>query len=212
VTHTTGVERIAHDRHGNAYERDPLDFYTEPADVTVALAQVHKIVGPCVDVACGAGTIPRTLAKLGIECAGCDIVRRYRGHKVYDFLSDKPFPFDRPRSLIFNPPYNAAEAFVLKALEIATYEVVVFTRLQFLAGQSRLQRLYGPHPLYGLYILSARPSCPDGNMLRRGEITPRGGKPDYVWAIWRIGHSGPLLWEFGHLSKPISEHTKINGR
>jgi hypothetical protein len=50
-------------------------------------------------------------------------------------------------------------------------------------------------PLAKIYLLTPRPSMPPGEVIARGE-RPRGGRMDYAWLVFNLGHSGPpeLRW------------------
>ena len=169
------------------------DFYLDSPEATEALLRVERFSGLSWDPACGIGTIPKVFAAAGLKCWGSDIVDRgYPGATKQDFLN----PDDAPGStgyfanIVSNPPFNLAQAFVDKALSIATHKVAMLLPLTFLEGTARA-RWRITTPLARIRTFSWRISMPPGEMLQAGEVRATGGKKAFAWFIWDKGHQGP---------------------
>lgn len=161
------------------HARVASDWYVEPGWCTELLLQAVDFVGPIWDPCCGCGTIPKTIQRCGNITngyGGSDLVYRGYGEGGRDFLAD-PGPWF---NLIFNPPYNIAEQFILHALDVASCKVAALVNLKFLASQGRRERLFKPHPPAAVLILSRRPSMPPGG----SGIEAKGGTADYCWVVW----------------------------
>jgi hypothetical protein len=92
--------------------------------------------------------------------------------------------------IITNPPFRRAEDLALKALERARVGVALFTRLQWLEGVGRYNRLFNEHPPTLVAIFSERvPLC-------MARWNPRGSTATaYCWLIWIKGRTPqPPFW------------------
>ena len=98
--------------------------------------------------------------------------------------------FRFPGSIVTNPPYGLAEAFVRHALLPAEYNVAVLVQSKFPYSQRR-HRLFSEHPPARIYFLSDRPSMPPGDKLAADIVEAKGGKTDYLWKVWDRSHLGP---------------------
>lgn len=183
----------------SAYPKDPLGWFCEEPWTVEALWR-HEydwgsnnsfgIPTPAWDPACGAGNIPKTLAALGVQCLGTDIVDRgYPGTGVLDFLTAVPWKLEGSNAIVTNPPYDdLAERFVLRGLDLVPY-VAVLVQTKFQHSQGRYERLFGPHPPSRILIFVDRPSMPPGHLV--GKIKASGGKMDFLWMIWDKRTPGP---------------------
>ncbi len=166
------------------------EYYVEPHWATALLLKHENFAGLTWDPACGSGNICKALRDAKIPFAGSDIVRRSEGDDPWwithhDFLgtAPAPVPFD---NIITNPPFFHAvgtEAFIRKALSVASGKVAVFTDVKFLASQRRADGLFAEHCPHRVWIHAKRPSCPPGAHLAAGHEA-KGGTADWVWLIW----------------------------
>lgn len=166
--------------------REPDDFYQEPAWAVEALLDAEPFLGPVYDPACGEGTIPEACIRRGIYAHGTDLIDRGYGTSGVDFLFGT-LPAERPVSIICNPPYRTAEAFILRALGFAQHKVAMLVRLPFIEGQRRQEMLFGPHPPARLWQFCRRVSMPPAG---RG-IKASGGSVAFCWLVWATDHRGP---------------------
>lgn len=175
------------EKKAHIWERDGFDWYVEPEVATAALLKVERFVGRIHDPSCGQGNIVRTLIQHGYHASGSDLVDRagspgwFRGKS--DFLGAEPMYAE---NMAFNPPFykaKGAEAFIRRALQVATGKVAAFVDMKFLAGAARAKGLYVEHPPSRVWIVTPRVSCPPGEALLAGEKA-QGGEADWCWMIW----------------------------
>ena len=169
-------------RHSE-YREDPLGWYVEHPDVSIALFDQLDALGLGLEVlhdpSCGQGNIVDVALARGIEATGADIVDRAAGRfAVRDFLQDTR----AYRNIVGNPPYKRAVEFIRHGLAhlLPGGRVIVLAQLSFLASQER-------HSLFDQYCshvfaFSQRPSIPPGEeLLRHGEAIRGSGSRDYAW-------------------------------
>lgn len=176
-------EKVAH-----VWQRDALDWYVEEEFVTQALVKVERFVGPVLDPCCGQGNIVKGLLAAGVEAVGTDIVKRVPDGTPW-FLGTADFrevgAISQP-NICMNPPFfraKGAEAFIRKALSVASGKVVAFADIKFLASHGRAKGLYAEFPPNRVWSISPRPSCPPGEFLLAGGEAD-GGTADWVWMVW----------------------------
>lgn len=174
------------------WERDPDDWYVEPERVTAALARQEAFIGATIDPCCGGGNTVRALLRSGVNAWGRDLVERagMAGHDrflgVHDFLSETDALPGRWANIVMNPPFfkaAGAEAFIRRALEVATAKVAAFVDIRFLCGDDRASGLYAEMPPSRVYLITPRVSCPPGNFLAAGGKAGNGSS-DWCWLVW----------------------------
>lgn len=171
------------------YEKHPQHYYTENSWCAELLADHERFHGLIYDPACGSGNIPKCFAARGHPVMATDIAEdRPYGTGGIDFLADAWRP--QVDNIITNPPYDGAvlaQAFIEKALTLATKKVAAFVPLQFLASSGRHSFYTEPATRPSrVYVMSSRPSCPPGDKLERGEVIQKGGMRDYMWLVWHL--------------------------
>jgi hypothetical protein len=177
------------EKNAKIWERDPFDWYVEGAEVSAALFRVERFVGDIWDPACGGGNILASAEAAGYVAVGSDVVYREpcsRPVIVGDFLD--PLFLINPQNVVCNPPYfggKGTEAFIRKALRVASGKVAIFVDKRFLAGAKRAAGLFKDHPPTRVWIITPRPSCPPGAWLAAGNKAG-GGTADYVWLVWDL--------------------------
>jgi hypothetical protein len=174
------------------YERAANDWYVEPRWCVEQLADAidftgDKILDPC----CGMGTIPEVFLDRGRLVRASDLQDRgYIGCiPDLDFLSPSAaIDIDDSTSIVMNPPFKQAEAFVRQALRYAHRRVAIIQQLSFLASMGR-NALFTEFPPSDILILSKRPSMPPGHMIAEmGDKAFRGGATDFCWIVWTAPH------------------------
>jgi hypothetical protein len=189
---------------GNPWGRDhlrpePDDYYPTPPFATRGLLEQESFGTTIWEPACGNGAISKVLKRAGYLVISSDIVDRGYGD-IEDFLSSRR----KEESIVTNPPYKLAEAFVRKALGASTYKVAMLLRLCFLESQQRYP-LFTETPLKAVYVFSrrltfyrggkagGRKSDKEGEAVSRAAIV-KGGAVAYAWFVWEQGYRGePLL-------------------
>lgn len=185
----------------NHKERDALDYYaTDPKEVTNILETLNlplsnaNILEPC----CGGGHMVKGIMDYNFshfnsknwKLFASDVQKResilnnddwYYGSE-YDFLSDT-YPFIKDIDyIIMNPPYSSIEPFVMKALSIADYGVLVLGRLQFLEGVKRYENIFKNYPPTDIYVYIDRIAC-----YKNGDFNIKGNSSQaYAWFYFNL--------------------------
>jgi hypothetical protein len=170
-------------------ERSANDFYCEPRWAVDALLDVERFDGLVWDPAAGRDNIPQACRARDIQAIGSDLVARGEAtvYAPLDFLGAADAPrFPRPENIISNPPYAFAEAFIERALSLASRKVAMLLRLSFLEGQRRGE-MFQRTPLARVWVFSSRVSMPPGDVA----VEANGGAVAFAWFVWEHGHSGP---------------------
>lgn len=106
-----------------------------------------------------------------------------------DFLSATKQQFRGIEAIIGNPPYFAAEAHVLRALQLLADDGVLayLLPLNFLAGIGRTAGLWTDHPPEYVYTLDKRPQFLDGYRVnKKGKRVKKGtDSNEYGVFVWR---------------------------
>lgn len=197
------------EKNAKVWARDEFDWYVEPIEATKALLTVETFVGKIWDPACGGGNICSTFEAAGYRAIGSDVVKRVDGAKWWwagddrrDFLND--FDEALAPNIVCNPPFfraKGAEAFIRKALELASGKVAMFLDIRFLAGGERANGIFAEHPPHRIWIVTPRVSCPPGAYLQAGGKAGNGSS-DWVWLIWDQTSPRPPFPQLGWLRKP----------
>ncbi len=174
------------DVRASGYDRAAADWYQEPPwAIDALLAAERPFNGLVWDPCCGGGNIPRRLIAAKVDATASDIANRGYGLTGIDFfaLSD-----DRPAevaSIVSNPPYDSAQAFVDHALTLTTDRVCVLLRLAFLEGQKR-RAWFQTVPLARVHVSSRRMSMPPGGT----DVPAKGGTVAFAWFCFEHGFVG----------------------
>lgn len=181
---------IAREKAVHVWERDPHDWYVEPPRVTSQLLTVERFAGTVWDPACGGGNIVTVLRNARIDAYGTDIVDRTSGAAWFqgtvDFLDGDLSWLPPVQSIITNPPFYrgaGAEAFIRKAVSIASQKVAAFVDVRFLAGSARAEGLFRDLPPHRVWLVTPRASCPPGAYLAGGGKAGNGSS-DWCWMVW----------------------------
>lgn len=124
-----------------------------------------------------------------VRCS--DIVDRgYEGTEVLNFLSALPSDIDRNRDIITNPPYNLAQEFVEKSLNLVETgsKVAMFLRVLFLESQRR-KFLFEQNPPKTVYVCSSRISCAKNGNFEKYPSSVTA----YAWFVWEKGFKEDMV-------------------
>jgi hypothetical protein len=167
----------------NPEGRPAKDFYVTPDIAVEKLLSVEKFVNPILEPACGDGAISEFLKTKGYRVVSSDLYDYGYGDVGADFLKmERPFT-----SIITNPPFNLAEEFVEKGLELtkpANGKLALLFRLSFLEGQKR-KTLFENSPLKKVYVFSKRLT-----FTRPGDADKYSGMMAYAWFVWDWNYKG----------------------
>ena len=171
---------------------DSLDYFPTPPWATRALMQhvmpaaglAGRRFGIAWEPACGEGHIAEVLAEYSDTVIATDIFDYGYGQAPVDFLGELPADMVADW-IVTNPPFDEkAEAFVLRALEVAREGVAMFFRLQWIPTVGRYNRIFGPTPPTLVAFFSERVP------LVKGRWDPDASTAtDYVWLVWRKGEA-----------------------
>ena len=178
------------EKNAHLWQLDALDYYIEPSWCSERLFQMVQFPGPLCDPACGSGRIVKAARQAGYACVGSDIICRSIEFCNFEanFLM-RPFGAIRPSTIISNPPFKHAQAFVERALEVATHEVAMLLPANWRTSDKR-SRWVEQTRLWLVLDITPRPSMPPGAVIEAGE-KPGGGREDFAWYLWKKNHTGP---------------------
>lgn len=161
------------------------DLYPSPAWATHALFQHETFEGSIWEPAAGDGAMAKVIKHYypdSIICA-TDLYDHGFDSDVYfqspvNFLEVKKSEetFD---NIITNPPYNIADDFINKSLEMANKKVAMLVRLPYLEGQKRYNTLYSVRPPNRVWVFSERIT-----FYKKGAKKKGNGTTAYAWFIW----------------------------
>jgi hypothetical protein len=185
---------MARDKWQNEdWERATGDFYVDPPWCSERLFEVEKFHGTIVDPCCGTGTIVKAAQRAGLKAIGRDISIR----KSDDFFAEC-FSVD---NLVFNPPFDVLEEFILHAVELAHCKVAALCPVARLnaAGRWLINT-----PLQRVWLLTPRPSMPPKSHIDAGGKIA-GGKTDYCWLTFEHGFKGSVEIAWLHRDGAIKD-------
>lgn len=181
---------------------DSLDHFPTPPWATRALCRYLERTlnidtgGQRVwEPSCAEGYMARALKDSFSTVYASDIHDYGIGARVKDFtlatFDENPEWPGPVEWLIFNPPFNIAEEFILTALSIARVGVAVFVRTSFLETSGRHRDLFKPHPPAMVLQFTERVLLLKGKLRSKKDINPKNGKKystatAYCWIIWTV--------------------------
>ena len=160
---------------------DGPDFYPTPKWATFALADNEKFLGDIWECACGNGAMSEVLEANGNKVHSSDLYDRGYGEVGVDFLTTTK----RSQNIITNPPYNAAEGFLISGLDRAENKFALLLRLAFLEGANRQRTIFDVTPPSRVWVFSERITFYPANAERKGS-----GTTAYAWFVWDKDHHG----------------------
>ena len=164
--------------YGSWKINNPLEFYSTPANATLALLSREKFSGITWEPGCGDGAISRLLPG---EVLSTDLADYGYGIPGIDFLSATL----KVDNIVTNPPYSKKIPFILHALEFAKAKVAMLMEQRFLEGKER-KPLFDLAPPRTVYILR--------NRLSFGRYRARLW--GHAWLVWDIGYRGKTTLEW----------------
>jgi len=154
----------------SGYERKPNEAYHTPHWVTrTLLPYIPEGVRVIWEPAAGTGQIAEVLREAGYRVITTDLER--------DFLDCIPLKCD---AIITNPPYNLAVPFILRALTLVPF-VVMLLRVDFDSAKTRAP-LFDDRRFAGKIILRKRIKWFPGDS---------GPSDNHAWFVWDTRHVGP---------------------
>lgn len=162
--------------NNSKYNRKPNDLYETPYSLTRVLLDQIKLQGTILEPACGNGAIVKVLNEYNYNSTAYDIEQ--------DFLQETKH-YD---TIITNPPFSLAGAFVKKAKQIS--ETFIFLLpISYLQGVKRYNEIYTDKtfPLKSIYVFNRYPMF--SNDLREdGKMTC--GMITFAWYVFDKNYKG----------------------
>lgn len=140
----------------------------------------------CLEPACGRGHMARALLEYFDTVRASDKYSYRTKSEKIDFLKYGWLPgwYDW---IITNPPFNLAEEFVLRSLEVASRGVAILARTNFLESVGRYERIFKERPPTVVAPFVERVP------MVRGRCDPEASTAtSYAWFVWRIGATDPF--------------------
>lgn len=173
----------------SGYERIALDAYQTPPWCVDVLLDMVAFRGDIWEPACGEGNISKRLEARGHRVYSSDIADHGYGAICADFLARRGQEW--VGSIITNPPYEHARAFVDRALW-CTHEhkgmVAMLLRNEFDSASSRAD-LFGKPPFFRKLVLTRRPKWTETK-----KASPRHNFAWFVWD-WQYEGGAQLLYQ-----------------
>jgi hypothetical protein len=169
------------------YAERGVDLYQTPAGATRALLGEESFDGAIWEPANGRGAISRVLRAAGYRVIATDLVDYGCSDATggVDFLTQASTPAG-VTTILTNPPFMHANAFVRHALTLAP-RVVMLLRLLFLESEGRSDILDDGR-LARVYLFRERIQTH-----RDGWEGPRSSNPmALAWFAWERDHRGPI--------------------
>jgi hypothetical protein len=181
LDHSCQVQRHPHAERGR-------DLYSTPAVAVEALLRVEKLPHTIWEPAAGRGAIVNVLRSAGHEVVASDIYDYgFPLHFTGNFLEAIDLPTGA-ETIITNPPYKHAEAFVERALELAPL-VIMLLRLAFLESERRCSILENCG-LARVHVFRKRLPM----FHRDGWTGPKANSGmAFCWMVWDCTHHGPTV-------------------
>jgi len=154
---------------------DGPDFFPTPAWATEALIDNERFTGDMWECACGNGAMSEVLETVRPQTVSTDLFDRGYGEGGVDFLrSERRFD-----NIVTNPPYNAAEGFVERGLDLANKKFALLLRLAFLEGANRQRTIFALSPPSRVWVFSERIT-----FYPAGAEVKGSGTTAYAWFVW----------------------------
>lgn len=168
-------------------ERAKNDYYATDPECVRALLANEEFTQNIWEPTAGHHVMSDVIEAAGYSVKKSDLVDYGFNDEQIDFLStDEKWDYD----FIFNPPYSAAQNFVLQALRKAqpSRKIAVFLRTLFLEGQSRYKQIFKENPPKTIYVFSKRYGCSEEDKF------PKPSAVSYAWFVWEKGWQGnPII-------------------
>jgi hypothetical protein len=171
----------------HSYKARGQDCYETPPEAVHALLKVeklpHKIWEPC----CGSGNIAGTLIQAGHAVSPTDLHEYGYGMPGVDFLQVKSADMFTAGAIVTNPPYQLAQQFVEKAIDLKIPLVIMLLRLAFLESERR-RRVLEFSGLARVHVFRNRLPM----MHRKDWDGPKASSAiPFAWFVWERGYKGP---------------------
>lgn len=175
-------------------ERSKLDYYGTDPRATRALLAEEKFSENIWEPAAGHHLISNELENAGYKVKSTDIADYGFGDELGNFLE---FEDSYDGDIVTNPPYELANDFAIKALEVIPegHKVAMFLRTLFLEGQKRYEKLFSINPPKIVYVFSTRVVSDKNDDFNHGSAV------SYSWFVWEKGFKGDPVIKWIRIDK-----------
>jgi hypothetical protein len=184
----------------HSYADRGADCYETPPEAVQALLKVEKLPTWVWEPACGPGSIVRALEAAGHSVSASDLHDYGQPMSGFDFLTVKYPRCDANcnaiNCIVTNPPYQLAQKFVEKALDLKIPLIIMLLRLAFLESERRT-RILDYSGLARVHVFKNRLPM----MHRKDWNGPKASSAiPFAWFVWERGYRGPttidrIAWE-----------------
>lgn len=139
------------------------------------------------ECSCGQGHLSEVLKNWGYNVRSSDLINRGYG-EIKDFLATESLEYNF--DILTNPPYNLAEKFIEKGMELLGKErkLILFLKIQFLESKKRLE-LFKKFPPKYVYVHSERQLAS-----RNAEFDKYNTRSiAFIWIIWEKGFNNDTI-------------------
>lgn len=198
-------------------ERVQHDYYATDPKCAIDLINFLPELDNIWECACGEGHLAKVFQDFNKLARATDLIDRNSGAGVHDFLKttlpvkyltyilesisleslDLGLPLNGgfkevvwSGDIVTNPPYNLAEEFLLKAMDLLQDDryYCAFLKLTWLEGKKR-RKIFEKYPPKFVLVYSERQLC-----ARNGEFSKYSSKAiAYCWDIWQKGFKGDTI-------------------
>lgn len=173
------------------------EFFETPRWAADAILERELLTSLVYDPCAGRGVLGDAARAAGYNVHEADL-HEWPGQRPaiatrVDFFADPTPPIvqtGRPLTILMNPPFSRADAFVRRAIDIGARKIVMFQRLAFLEA-ARREALFADHPPARIWLCASRATCwrgdlPAATRERRSTPTP------HAWFVWERLHRGAM--------------------
>lgn len=172
------------------------EMFETPEWAAEAILDTEILTPLVIDPCCGRGVLSIAAQRRGYQVDAFDLHDWGFGRTGYDFL-DWNEPPNGDFTVLMNPPFSQAAAFVRHAHDLGARKVVCFQRFAWWESGDRAEFWETQRPAR-LYVCRSRATC------WRLDIPPedrkgRGASTAHAWFVWERGH--PTAATLGHVDR-----------
>lgn len=172
------------------------ECFETPEWAVEAILDVELMTSAVIDPCCGRGVLSEAAKSCGHDVRAIDLYDWGYGRTDIDFLGRMILPPVEPFTVLMNPPFSLAQAFVEKAKEMGARKIICFQRFAWWEGSRDTGKKRGQwwekHRPNRIYICGDRADC------WRVDIPPEertsSSPTAHAWFVWEQGQpQGPLV-------------------
>lgn len=175
-----------------------LEAFETPAWAIEGVLDVEVTTRWVIDPCSGLGAIGEALGDRGLHFIQIDIEDWSQHFQEQSRVGDMRFfqqdfmewDMDLDQwTVIMNPPFSLAEAFVLKAQSLNARKIICFQRQAWRESATRRPFWENNSPAR-VWVCGARASCWRFDLIGTDAAAKSGSPTSYAWYVWERGHKG----------------------